>query len=420
MTETTRDMLGRTGLIPVDEARQILLDHLRAVVPDREIVALDQALDRVLAENILSPEDLPAHPRSTMDGFAVRAADTFGASESMPGYLTISGEIAMGRPAEGCVAAGTCMRIPTGGLLPDGADAVIMLEHTVPVDDTMVEVVKGIGSGGNTIGRGEDIALGQLALPAGQLLRPQDLGLLAGLGIAEVNVTRQVRVGIISTGDEIVPFTETPAAGRIRDINKIALGGQVRREGAVASDYGIVSDRYDIFMPVLRQAVADNDLVLFSGGSSVGVRDLGETAIAELDPPGILVHGVALKPGKPVIIGLSGNTPVFGLPGHPVSATVCFDLFVRPAIAMLAGKTAERLPAGSVAARLDRNINSAPGRRDIVRVRLIPEGDGWAAEPVLGKSGAISSLSRAHGYFIIPESNQGATQDSIINVFLYT
>ncbi|KAB2888774.1 MAG: molybdopterin molybdotransferase MoeA, partial [Desulfobulbaceae bacterium] len=404
MTETTRDMLGRTGLIPVDEARQILLDHLRAVVPDRETVALDQALDRVLAENILSPEDLPAHPRSTMDGFAVRAADTFGASESMPGYLTISGEVGMGRPAEGSVAAGTCMRIPTGGLMPDGADAVVMLEHTVPVDDTMVEVVKGIGSGGNTIGRGEDIARGELALPAGQLLRPQDLGLLAGLGIAEIQVSRRVAIGIISTGDEIVPFTETPAAGQIRDINKIALGGQVRREGAVVSDYGIVSDRYDIFMPVLRQAVAENDLVLFSGGSSVGVRDLGETAIAELDPPGILVHGVALKPGKPVIIGLSGNTPVFGLPGHPVSAMVCFDLFVRPAIAMLAGRTAEMLPAGSVAARLDRNINSAPGRRDIVRVRLVPEGCGWAAEPVLGKSGAISSLSRAHGYFIIPES----------------
>jgi molybdopterin molybdotransferase len=413
-------MLGRTGLIPVDEARRILLDHLRNSIPGRETVALDQALDRVLAENILSPEDLPAHPRSTMDGFAVRAADTFGTSESMPGYLTISGEIGMGRPAEGSVAAGNCMRIPTGGLLPDGADAVVMLEHTVPVDETMVEVVKGIGAGGNTIGRGEDIACGELALPAGQLLRPQDLGLLAGLGIAEVAVTRRVRVGIISTGDEIVPFAETPTAGQIRDINKIALGGQARREGATVCDYGIVSDRYEIFMPVLRQAVAENDIVLFSGGSSVGVRDLGETAIAELAPPGILVHGVALKPGKPVIIGLSGNTPVFGLPGHPVSAMVCFDLFVKPAIAVLSGWNAGPLPVESVTARLDRNINSAPGRRDIVRVRLEPSDQGWVAEPVLGKSGAISTLSRAHGWFAIDENSQGLTENSLIEVFLYS
>jgi molybdopterin molybdotransferase len=356
-----------------------------------------------------------------MDGFAVRAADTFGASESMPGYLQIAGEINMGEAPDGQqVTTGTCLRIPTGGLLPDGADAVVMFEHTVPVDDTLVEIVKGVGPGVNTLGRGEDIARGQLALPAGQLLRPQDLGLLAGLGIHQVTVTRTVSVGIISTGDEIVPYTETPAPGKIRDINKIALGGQVRRAGAVVVDYGIVSDRREIFLPLLRQAVEANDLVLFSGGSSVGMRDLGEQAIAELHPPGILVHGVALKPGKPVIIGLSGMKPVFGLPGHPVSAMVCFDLFVRPAIDRLAGRMTDQLPEAAIIARVDRNINSAAGRRDIVRVKLIREDHGWAAEPVLGKSGAISSLARAHGYFIIPESSQGMSQDTLITVHLYS
>ena len=420
MTDTTRDMLGRSGLIAVDEARQFLLDRLRNHTPDQQTIPLSQALDRVLAAPVFAPEDLPAHPRSTMDGFAVRAADTFGASESMPGYLRIAGEISMGEAAAGTVTAGTCHRIPTGGLLPDGADAVVMFEHTVPVDDTMVEVVKGVGPGVNTLGRGEDIARGQLALPAGQLLRPQDLGLLAGLGIHEVTVTRRVSVGIISTGDEIVPFTETPAPGKIRDINKIALGGQVRRAGAAIVDYGIVSDRREIFLPVLQQAVEENDVVLFSGGSSVGMRDLGEQAIAELGPPGILVHGVALKPGKPVIIGLSGHKPVFGLPGHPVSAMVCFDLFVRPAIDRLAGRTTDQLPEAAITARLDRNINSAAGRRDIVRVRLVREDNGWAAEPVLGKSGAISSLSRAHGYFIIPESSQGMLQGTLITVHLYS
>lgn len=421
MTDTTRDMLGRSGLIPVDEARQILLDSLRSHIPDQQTIPLTQALDRVLAVPVFAPEDLPAHARSTMDGFAVRAADTFGTSESMPGYLQIAGEINMGEAPDGQqVTTGTCFRIPTGGLLPDGADAVVMFEHTVPVDDTLVEIVKGVGPGVNTLGRGEDIARGQLALPAGQTLRPQDLGLLAGLGIHQVTVTRMVSVGIISTGDEIVPFTETPAPGKIRDINKIALGGQVRRAGAAVIDYGIVSDRREIFLPLLRQAVADNDLVLFSGGSSVGMRDLGEQAITELHPPGILVHGVALKPGKPVIIGLSGMKPVFGLPGHPVSAMVCFDLFVRPAIDRLTGRMTDQLPEATIIARLDRNINSAAGRRDIVRVRLIREDRGWAAEPVLGKSGAISSLARAHGYFIIPESSQGMAQDTLITVHLYS
>ena len=421
MTDTTRDMLGRSGLIPVDEARQILLDSLRSHIPDQQTIPLTQALDRVLAVPVFAPEDLPAHARSTMDGFAVRAADTFGTSESMPGYLQIAGEINMGEAPDGQqVTTGTCFRIPTGGLLPDGADAVVMFEHTVPVDDTLVEIVKGVGPGVNTLGRGEDIARGQLALPAGQTLRPQDLGLLAGLGIHQVTVTRMVSVGIISTGDEIVPFTEAPAPGKIRDINKIALGGQVRRAGAAVIDYGIVSDRREIFLPLLRQAVADNDLVLFSGGSSVGMRDLGEQAITELHPPGILVHGVALKPGKPVIIGLSGMKPVFGLPGHPVSAMVCFDLFVRPAIDRLTGRMTDQLPEATIIARLDRNINSAAGRRDIVRVRLIREDRGWAAEPVLGKSGAISSLARAHGYFIIPESSQGMAQDTLITVHLYS
>lgn len=419
MVESTRDMLGRTGLTPVDEALRTLLDHLQSHTPAVETVPLAEALDRTLAGPVFSPEDLPAHPRSTMDGFAVRAADTFGASESMPGYLRITGEVRMGEAPEGEVREGTCYRIATGGLLPEGADSVVMLEHTVPVDSTMVEVVKGVGPGGNTIGRGEDIAAGAPALPAGHLLRPQDLGLLAGLGIAEVAVSRRVSVGIISTGDEIIPFAQTPRPGKIRDINAIALAGLIRRLHARPVDYGIVSDQWEIFMPVLERAVRDNDIVLFSGGSSVGVRDLGEQAIADLGPPGILVHGVALKPGKPVIIGLSGQVPVFGLPGHPVSAMVCFDLFVRPAIDRLSGRTAPHLPEPSVTARLDRNINSAAGRRDLVRVRLSQQDNTWIAEPVLGKSGSISSLSRAHGYFIIPESSQGINQGTLITISLY-
>lgn len=419
-TSTTKDMLGRSGLLPVDEALQILLGHLEANVTIHESVPLESAFDRILAVPIFSTEDLPQQARSTMDGFAVRATDTFGASESMPCYLNISGEVKMGEAPLEAVNKGNCFKIPTGGLLPEGADSVVMFEHTVPVDDTMIEITKGVGSGSNLIQKGEDIAKGSLALPTGHVLRPYDIGLLAGLGVSEVLVTAKVKVGIFSTGDEIVPHSVVPTAGQIRNINTLALAGLVRQAGAVYTDYGIVSDQEEIFLPAMKKAVEENDIVLFSGGSSVGIRDLGEQVVDALGPPGVIVHGVTLKPGKPVLIGLSGTKPIFGLPGHPVSAMVCFDFFVKPAIEKLSGKLDEpALPTPDVSARLCRNINSAPGRRDVVRVRLIHKNDQWCAEPILGKSGAISTLSRAHGYFLIDEDSQGITENTVVKVYIY-
>jgi molybdopterin molybdotransferase len=416
----TKDMLGRSGLMSVDEALHILLCHLEGIRTATACIALTEAFDRVLAESILSPEDLPAQARSTMDGYAVRAADTFGASESMPCYLNVTGEVQMGAAPTGEVKKGCCYKIPTGGLLPVGADSVVMLEHSVPVDETMIEIIKGVGTGTNLIQKGEDIAKGRQALPEGHLLRPQDIGLLAGLGIAEVKVTEKVRVGILSTGDEIIAHTERPKPGQIRNINTLALAGEVQRAGGVFNDYGIVSDQKEIFLPAIRKAIKDNDIVLFSGGSSVGVRDLGEQVIEALGPPGILVHGVTLKPGKPVLIGQSGSTPIFGLPGHPVSALVCFDFFVKPAIQHLSGRiNRQKLPTPYIVATLARNINSAPGRRDVVRVKITEEGDSWVAEPVLGKSGSISTLSRSDGYFLIDENSQGITENSVIKVYLY-
>jgi len=420
MIEITRDMLGRQGLTRVDAALETLLSRLGTVTPEVEIVSLSAALDRITARPIISPEDLPAHTRSTMDGFAVQAADTFGASESMPGYLQIIGEVVMGEQSSLVVDRGCCVRIPTGGLLPAGTDAVVMLENTVPIDESMIEVVKAVGVGTNLIAPGEDIGKGSPALPAGYCLRPQDIGLLAGLGMDRIEVYRGLRVGVLSTGDEIVPYTEVPPPGKVRDINGITLSSLIQRAGATANLYGIVSDRKDVFFPAVEKAVAENDIVLFSGGSSVGMRDLGEEAIASLGNPGILVHGVALKPGKPIIIGLTGTTPIFGLPGHPVSAMVCFELFVEPTIRHLSGLAVrEVLPQPVVLARLGRNINSAPGRRDLIRVRLSRQDSGWVAEPVLGKSGAITSISRAHGYFLIDEDSQGLTQDSEVKVTLY-
>jgi molybdopterin molybdotransferase len=416
MEPTTRDMLGRSALTRVDQALEILLSRLAPVRPPAETVPLTEALDRITAHPIPAPEDLPSYPRSTMDGFAVQAVDTFGAGESTPSYLQIAGEILMGEMPSFSISRGNCARIATGGLLPAGADAVVMLEDTIPVDESMVEMIKAVGEGSNLIAPGEDIGRGSLALPAGHRLRPQDLGLLAGLGISQVEVYSKISVGLLSTGDEIVAYTETPPPGKIRDINQITLSGLISRAGAEPRPYGIVSDRKDQFFAAIEKAIDENDIVLFSGGSSVGMRDLGEQAIASLGK--ILVHGVALKPGKPVIIGIAGTTPVFGLPGHPVSAMVCFDVFVEPAIRLLSGLQAETTLPG-VTARLTRNINSAPGRLDLIRVRLIPDATGWAAEPVLGKSGSITTLSRANGYFLIDEDSQGLTKDTPVKVTLY-
>lgn len=418
----TKDMLGRSALISVQEARQKLFEHLAGHKLAFEEVKLSEAFDRILAKDILATEDLPPHPRSTMDGFAVRSPDTFGASESMPCYLSITGEILMGKPPEGEVKKGCCYKIPTGGLLPKGTDSVVMLEHTVPVDETMLEVVKGVGAGTNIVQKGEDIAKGSVALAAGQKLRPQEIGLLAGLGLATVPVFQKVRVGILSTGDEIIDHTQTPAPGEIRNINTLAIAGLVRKAGAFYTDYGIVSDNFDVFLDNVKQAVNENDLVLFSGGSSVGVRDLGERVVEALGPPGILVHGVKLKPGKPILIGIcaKNSTPIFGLPGHPVSAMVCFDFFVQPAISHLSGLQFDNpLQPASITARLSRNINSAAGRLDVIRVKLVKQGTTYTAEPILGKSGSISTLSRADGYFLIEEDSQGVTEDSLIEVYIF-
>lgn len=418
--EGLKDMLGRQGLTPVDQALAILLHELSSLPLNHELLPLPEALDRVLSAEILSPEDLPKHPRSTMDGFAVRAADTFGAGQSMPCYLEIDGEVAMGQAPGGEVRQGKCFRIATGGLLPQGSDAVVMFEHTIPVDDKMIEFVKSVGVGSNLIDRGEDIEKGRPALAKGHLLRPQDLGLLAGLGIGEVEVYRKPRVGILSTGDEIVPWSQSPLPGKIRDINGITLSALAVRCGAQVTDYGIVSDTEEHFFEGVKQAAAENDLVLFSGGSSVGMRDLGERVIEKLGNPGILIHGVALKPGKPILIGLSNGCAIFGLPGHPVSAMVCFELFVAPALRLLSGIPAPEKPLKpTIRARLDRNINSAAGRLDLVRVQLKQQQDNsFLATPVLGKSGSISTLSRAHGYFLIDEQSQGLNKDTPVEVHL--
>jgi molybdopterin molybdotransferase len=393
-----------------------------AAVVDEEMLPLENTLGRILSRDIRSPEDLPAHPRSTMDGYAVRARDTFGATESMPAYLEISGEVQMGElPSQG-PSPGCCYRIATGGLLPSGTDAVVMLEHTVTVDEQMVEVVKPVAGGNHTIGVGEDIAEGNFLVAAGHRVRPQELGLLAGLGIVSIHVYRRVRVGIISTGDELVDFHEKPRPGTIRDMNSVHLAALIARTGAEAKYYGIATDDEEQLAALAEKALQKNDLVLFSGSSSVGSRDLGEQVIEKLGRPGIIFHGVAVKPGKPVIFALAGDKPVFGLPGHPVSAAVSYSLFVEPVLDNMAGLIDNGLPRKkTLSARLLRNINSSAGRTDFVRVRISrsSKATDYEAQPVLGTSGALSTMVKAHGYIVVSESEQGLKAGEMVEVILY-
>ena len=417
----SRDMLGRTDTVSLREALALLRVNMPPCPGETVTLGLDEALGRICAGDIRSPENLPPYPRSTMDGFAVRAQDTFGASESLPAYLEVTGNVPMGQFPDRGPEPGACHHIATGGILPPGTDAVVMLEHTVAIDGRMIEVVQPVAVGGNIIGTGEDIAANDILLQRGHCIRPQDIGLLAGVGVESLPVFRRVRVGIISTGDEIVPRGQLPPPGKIRDTNSAFLAAEARKYNGEPAFYGIAADDEGSLTAMIEKARAASDIVLLSGSSSVGARDQGEKVLGKLGRPGIIFHGVAIKPGKPVILARAGDTLLFGLPGHPVSAAVAFNLFVRPAITALSGAGHDWLPLyRTLPARLARNINSAAGRTDFVRVRVEKkEGAMPEAHPVLGKSGALSTMVRAHGFIEIEEKLQGVKEGQIVEVKLF-
>ncbi len=436
-------------VIPPPDALEAFLSALcpegrseERALGEAERVATADALDRVLAERLAARSPLPAFDRGTMDGFAVRSADTYGASESLPAYLTVVGEVPMGRSvaggpvgdapsgSAGAPAAGTAPAIDlvvgqgqaalihTGGMLPAGADAVVPVEQTQRLDATTIEVLRPVAPGENVVGIGEDVKDGQVLFDAGHALRPQDIGGLMALGITEVAVARRPTVAIISTGDEIVPPECEPAYGQIRDINTYTISGLVARAGGIPLPQGIVPDDYHALLSAARAGWDAADVVVISAGSSVSVRDLTAEVVGELGRPGVIVHGVALKPGKPTILAVCGGKPVIGLPGNPVSAMVAGGLFIAPLLARLQGRhdlSAKRCAV----ARLSRNVASAPGREDHVPVRVVErEGELWA-EPVLGKSNLIYTLVHADGTFRVSLDVNGVHQGETVEVELF-
>ncbi|MGA2400596.1 MAG: gephyrin-like molybdotransferase Glp [Syntrophobacteraceae bacterium] len=388
-----------------------------------EPVSLAFACGRRLASDITAAEPVPHFARATMDGYAVRARDTFGASESVPALLERSGEVFMGEAPGLPISPGKAVDVPTGGMLPDGADAVVMVEYTSVLDNATIEITRPVAPGENVLKAGDDIAPGAALFRKGAMLRPQDIGVLAALGIVEVEVFRVPLVALISTGDEIVPVETRPLPpGKVRDINSFSLAAQIESAGARIGMRERVCDRLEDLVSVCLEALMDHDVIVLSGGSSVGVRDYTTQVLAGLPESELLVHGVAIRPGKPTIFGRAGGALFWGLPGQPVSALITCQAFVLPSLRKLQGMMeTEFARARALRAVLNRQIPSVHGRTDYVPVYL-SRGSGGAAEasPIFGKSGAIGILARADGYVIIAEHMEGLDPGAEVSVYPFS
>ncbi len=384
-----------------------------------EKVKIEDSLHRVLDEDVISSINLPEFRRSTVDGFALKAKDTYGVSEKNPVILRLVGEIPMGQISNIEVNEGEAVKVATGGMVPTGADSVQMIEFTESIDSHTLHVFKTLSPLENVIQIGEDVKAGETVLHKGHLIRPQDIGLMAGIGKTDVFVFLRPRVAIISSGDEIVPIENVPSPGEIRDINRYTIVSMVKEIGGIPIFLGIAKDRFNDLKEKIELGLRESDMVVITGGSSVGSLDLTGEVLQVFPGTEILAHGVSIRPGKPTLLADIDGKPFLGLPGHPVSAMVIFHFFGKPILKILSGLSREVIwHQIKVKARASRNIPSVPGREDYVRVKL-EEKDGtlWA-HPIFGKSGAISNLVHANGLIRIDINEEGLEQGEEAEVIL--
>lgn len=388
-----------TELTPPEDARRQILEHVQPL-GDTEVVPALEAVGRVLAADVLSPQVLPEFRRSAKDGYALRSADVQNASAEQPVRFKLAGEVPMGRMADFSIEPGELALVHTGGHIPDGADAVVMIELTSRDGDT-VEVRQRVAAGDDIIQRGEDIDEGDLILPAGHRLRVQDIGGLMAVGCVSVTVARKPRVFIFATGDEVVSPGEITRPGQVRDVNSYTISMLAEQAGAQAVRGGILPDDFDTILARTREAVDNGaDMLVISAGSSVSVRDVTADVYNLLGEPGVLVHGVATKPGKPTILGVGDGVPLIGLPGNPVSAFVQFLMVCTPVIYKLQGGAIP--PTHFIRVPLTGDVHSVEGREDYVPVRLVEQDGRLVAEPIIFKSNLIFTLVHADGLLRIP------------------
>jgi molybdopterin molybdotransferase len=406
------------------EVITMLKDHLnlREIIQSNiEEVDIKTSLHRFLAEEIVARTNLPGFNRSTMDGYAIRAEDSFGATDSLPSYLKMIGEIKMGIKPEFKINPGEVVKISTGGMLPEGANAVMMVEYTEKIDDDTIEARRSISPWQNVAREDEDLKKGEIVLRKGHRLRPQDIGVLAGIGKTNIKIYKKPKIAIISTGNEIIPAESEPQIGQIRDINSYTLGVCIEEAGGVPVYRGIIKDEVILLEQEIKKTIKEDKVegVIISGGSSMGVRDVTLEVLNKLGKPGVLIHGVSVKPGKPTLLAIADNRPIFGLPGHPVSAMIIFDLFLRPLISRLQGGEYNGHSAKEIESELTCNIVSDSGREDYVRVFVYKEAEKFYAEPILGKSGLISTMVRASGLIKIGLNIEGLEKGSKVMVKLF-
>lgn len=395
-----------------DEVLELINTEFSPLERACETVPLHAAAGRVLAENILAAEYVPDFDRSTVDGYAVRASDTFGCSESIPAILPLCGEVLMGESADFTLATGACCAVPTGGAIPKGADCAVMIEYTENYGDGTVGISKPAAPGQNMIYRGDDVYPGKTLLERGRRISAHDIGALAAIGMTQVPVRTPLRVGVISTGDELVPPEAVPKAGQVRDVNAPMLCAMLSSFGAQPVSFGIIRDDETLLKDTVRMAVARCDAVLISGGSSVGTKDASCRIIESMGK--LLLHGIAMKPGKPTIIGkTTAGKALVGLPGHPVAAYFVTKLFVLPLLASLEGRRTETY---TVPAILTENVSANHGRAQYGCVKLERRPDGLYAHPIRSKSGLITTLAGTDGFFCIERDCEGLPKGAQIQV----
>jgi molybdopterin molybdotransferase len=398
------------------EVREEMLSRFGGLDPGTEMVPLARSSGRYLSADVRALGEVPPFSRSSKDGYAVRAGETAGAGEAMPALFHLLPDVEMGKGYDHLVGPGQAAYVPTGGIIPAGADAVVMVEYAELLGRDEVALGKPVAPGESFISAGQDMSVGEIVLPRGQRLRPADLGVLAACGHTEAEVFRRPRMALFSSGDELKELGETLEPGQIRDINLLTVAAEAEQLGFEVVRGGIIPDDEALFTETLRAAMGKADMVAVSGGSSAGKKDYTSRVFDSLGKPGTFVHGIAFNPGKPTVLGDADGFPLVGLPGHPVSAYLVFRILAPLFLSLFHGTLP--VPAPSVSAILDENVHAAPGRDTYKPVFLTSSDEGWLARPVPGDSGMITVLSRARGYIHIPLESEGLSRGSRVDVFL--